>query len=499
MPTASPAHRGARLIVVLVLATLGVTPGCGRIDRALQRQIAMEADGLTPAVDDDKAVMRTAVEAHEKGLGTPDGGPLAPDAGLGDYVSLALRRNPAIRKSVRDLQVLGYRVPQVTSLDDPMVNLIPPTGDMTETAAGMMQGGGSVTQKIPFPGKLDARGRVAEQAVRMAFYALADVRIRTVAEVQRAYYAYYLAEVSIAVSRQSERLLRQIREVAAARYRAGAATQQDVLRAEVQLYALTNEVITFEQRRATARARLNALMDRPVAAALPGPAPFDLAAVEWRLPAALDQALESNPRLAGLRERIGRDLEVIKLARLSYYPDLSLGFGYTGIASSGISPVATGDDTWNLALGFNLPIWWQRLRAHVLESNAQALASVEEYAEVRNMVSFEVQDALVKIDTEYRQAVLLRDLIVPRAWQTVEVSTSAYRAGDLEFTALIDNWRAWLDFSLRYHAALAQLEQRFADLQQLLGAQVPRRASAAAPSEHVESPAAAGYGKESAR
>jgi outer membrane protein TolC len=333
----------------------------------------------------------------------------------------------------------------------------------------------------------------------MALYALADMRIRTVAEVQRAYYAYYLAEVSIAVSRQSERLLRQIREVAAARYRAGAATQQDVLRAEVQLYALTNEVITLEQRRATARARLNALMDRPVTAALPGPAPFDLAAVEWRLPAALDQALESNPRLAGLRERIGRDLEVIKLARLSYYPDLSLGFGYTGIASSGISPVATGDDTWNLALGFNLPIWWQRLRAHVLESNAQALASVEEYAEVRNMVSFEVQDALVKIDTEYRQAVLLRDLIVPRAWQTVEVSTSAYRAGDLEFTALIDNWRAWLDFSLRYHAALAQLEQRFADLQQLLGAQVPRRASAAAPSEHVESPAAAGYGKESAR
>ena len=63
---------------------------------------------------------------------------------------------------------------------------------------------------------------------------------------------------------------------------------------------------------------------------------------------------------------------------------------------------------------------------------------------------------------------------MPRAWQAVEVSTSAYQAGTLEFTALIDNWRKWLDFSLAYHRALAELEQRFADLQQLIG--VPRAA-----------------------
>jgi outer membrane protein, heavy metal efflux system len=472
-----PRRRVAAWLLVLVAAA---TAACGRINHDLQRQVAAEAAGLVPAVGDDAAVQHLAETVGAAGLPAPDGAAIAAAGGLADYVRIALRDNPAIHQAIRNLQALGYRVPQVTSLDDPMVNVIPPTGDMTETAAGMMQGAGTVSQKLPFPGKLSARGRVAEQSVRMALYALAEARIHIVAEVQKAYYGYYLADVSIQISRRSEDLLRQFREVAAARYRAGAATQQDVLRAEVQLYALTNELITLGQRQATARARLNTLMNRAVDAPLPPPASFDLAAVEWRLPEALDRALTSNPRLAGLRERIRRDLESIKLARLDYYPDLNLGFGYTGIASSGISPVATGDDTWNLALGFNLPIWWQRLRARVLESNAQALASVEEYADVRNLVSFEVQDALVKIDTEYRQAVLLRDLIVPRAWQTVEVSTSAYRAGNLEFTALIDNWRAWLDFSLRYQTALAQLEQRFADLQQLLGAQVPRVAAAAA-------------------
>jgi outer membrane protein TolC len=86
---------------------------------------------------------------------------------------------------------------------------------------------------------------------------------------------------------------------------------------------------------------------------------------------------------------------------------------------------------------------------------------------------------------------------VPRAWQAVEVSTSAYQAGSLDFTTLIDNWRKWLDSSLAYDRALAGLEQRFADLQQLIGVRVPRIATAAnetttpgpeAPAESIREP-----------
>jgi cobalt-zinc-cadmium efflux system outer membrane protein len=477
----SPLMRGpvSRSVYLLFLAALLTLAGCGAIDRALQKRVAMEAEGLSPAVDDDAAVQRVASEAAGGGVPGPDDTPLPPEAGLEDYIRIALRENPTIRRAIRQVQVLGYRVPQVTSLDDPMINIVPPTGDMTETAAGMMEGAAGVSQKIPFPGKLSARGRIAEQSVRMALDALADARISTVAQVQKAYDSYYLAEVSIQINRQSEDLLRQLRDVAAARYKAGAATQQDVLRAEVELYNLTNELITLQQQRATAQALLNSLMNRRVDAALPPPHPFQLSQVDWKLSQAMERAVASSPRLARVRDQIKRDLEAIKLAHLDYYPDLTAGFLYTFISPSGLSQVANGEDAWSLAFGFNLPIWWQRLRAGVLEGNAQALASTEEYAELRNLIFFGLQDTLVKIDTQYRQAVLFRDLIVPRAWQTVEVSTSAYQAGSLDFTTLIDNWRKWLDSSLAYDRALAGLEQRFADLQQLIGVRVPRIATAA--------------------
>ncbi len=459
---------------IALLALLAVT-GCAAVDGKLQRRVAAEAAPLQPAVEDDQAVVDTAAQSLHAGA-PPPVEPLPSGAGLDDYVRVALAENPAIRRAVRQAQVLGYQVPQMTSLDDPMLTLIPPTGDMIETAAGMMAGSVGVSQKLPFPGKLAARGRVAEQAVRMALDGIDEARVSTVGQVQRAYYSYYLAEVSIQITRESERLLGQIREVAAARYRTGQATQQDVLRAEVELYGLANDLITLEQQRTTAQAQLDSLMNRPVDAPLPPPRPFELAAVEWKLPQAIDRAVTSNPRLERLRAQIRRDLEAVDLAHLNYYPDLTLGTTYTAISSSGISPVRTGDDAWNLSLGLNLPIWWKRLRARVLEGNAQTLASVEEYDELRNQIFLQLQDTLVKIDTQYRQALLFRDLIVPRAWQAIEASNSAYQANAIEFTALIENWRKWLNLTLSYHRALAELEQRFADLRQLIGVQVPRRA-----------------------
>lgn len=449
--------------------------GCGAVNRTFLRQVEKEAATLTPEVTDDSAVKRVAETTAANRNPHPERWELPQGAGLEFYIEAALERNPAIKRAIRNVQALGYRVPQVTSLDDPVVNIVPPIGgDMAQTAAGVLQGALGIAQKIPFPGKLTSRGKIAEQAARMALDTLADVRITTVAQVKKAYYDYYLADVSVRINRESEDLLRQIRDVAEAKYRAGLASQQDVLRAEVELYTLTNELITLEQQRASARALLNALMDRHVDAPLPPPPAFDLDKVEWKLTEAMDRAVAKNPRLAMLRNQIRRDLEAIKLAKLDYFPDVNLGYNYTFVSSSGLSPIATGDDTWSLALQFNLPIWWQKLRAGVLEGNAQVLSSVEQYEEVRNLIFFSLQDTLVKVDTQYRQGVLYRDLIVPRAWQTVEVSQSGYQAGKIDFTTLVDNWRKWLDAALGYHRALAAEEQRFADLQQLIGLRVGR-------------------------
>jgi outer membrane protein TolC len=249
-------------------------------------------------------------------------------------------------------------------------------------------------------------------------------------------------------------------------------TQQDVLRAEVELYNLTNTLLTLDQERQTAIARLNLLLDRDVLAPIPEPEAFDPETVEWELGELLARAVERSPELKGLEQRVSRDLEAARLARLQYLPDFTVGGGYTFVSSGGISPVANGEDAWNLNFGMTLPIWLHRIRAGILERNAEILGSTLRYRSRRNELFFAIQDLFVRLDAEHRRAFLLRDSILPRARQTVEVSEREYQTGTLTFLTLIDNWRKLLDFDLQYHQALSLLHQHFAELERLVGGEL---------------------------
>lgn len=464
--------KGSLYLPLLMRVALVGMYGCASIDNGLKQQIAEEAKLLQPAVEDSEAIEKVALEVVDNKVSYSKS-TLLKDSKLEDYIVIALERNPSIHRKIRDIEALGFKVNQVTSLEDPMFSLTPPTGSMTQTTAGMVGTSLGAYQQIPFPGKLTKRGVVAEQEVRMAFASLSDLRIQLAAEVARGYYDFYLVNVSIKITEESQELLKQIRDVAYARYQAGEATQQDVLRAEVEIYVLMNELLTLQQQKISAQAKLNTLMSYAVDTELPAPKALELEVVELKLPELLDQAVKINPKLNAAKEQIKRDLEGMKLAQLSYYPDLRLGFGYSFIGS-GISPVANGNDIWSVPIGLNLPIWWQRINAEVNASNARTLSSIEQYEEMKNMLFYGIQDSLTKIDTQYRQAKLFKDLILPTSKQAVTVSTANYRAGDIEFTALVENWRNWLKLSLEFHKTLAGLEQRFADLRQFVGADLQR-------------------------
>ena len=439
----------------------------------LEQRIAEEAQDL-PSIGDQDAVREAGETVVQDALPWPEAVELPAEAGLAQYVELALQRNPRIRARIRELESLGMRVPQVTSLNDPMLSIMPPTGNMIQTAAGEVDGSIGISQGIPLPAKLESRGKIAEQVVRIALENLRSERLAVVSDVKRAYFAYYLAHVSIDVTSENLQLLMRLRDVAEAKYSAGKAAQQDLLRAQVELYSSSNELITLEQRRQTAIARLNVLMDRDVLADIPGPRAAEPSGISARIETVLARAVADNPGLAAMREQTRADLEAVRLAKLQYWPDFNVGALLTFISGSGLSPVASGEDAFSLSLGLSLPVWLERLRAGVLESNARVLAGAERYRGARNDVFFAIQDLFFKVDAAHRSAILLRDGILPRARQTVEVSESGYQAGEVDFTTLIDNWRRLLDLTLAYHSALATLEQRVAELEQVLGSGIER-------------------------
>ncbi len=431
-------------------------------------------------IDDERAVAENsgawsaqgnhnaAAGARRQAVEVPD------DAGPEDYVRLALQRNPSIHAAEQRIHRLANRIPQVTSFDDPMV-MVAPFGEMAETAAGQVGVMTGVSQKLPFPGKLDRRGRVAAQNVAEAVQELERVRLEVVADTRRAWWGFYYSARAIEVTERNRELLAQLRDVAEARYRAGTATQQDVLRASVEMSNLDNELLALRQEQTSARAMLNRLIDRPVAVPIAQPATRSQDALSLELDALLERAERTHPEVRRVRERIEGFRQRVALAGLNRWPDLTVGFNYNLVDSEGLSAVANGEDQWWVGFGVNLPIWTQRLDAAEYEAQRGVLEGIAALGETRNRIAFRVRDALARVESEQRQATLFRDVIIPQAQQTVDASLSGYQAGRLGFITLVDNWRKLLDFHLMYHRSLARLEQSFAELQEAVGHDLPRR------------------------
>ena len=425
----------------------------------------------------------------EREPATRGGVEIPENAAATDYVELALKRNPSIRAAEQRIRRLGQRIPQVTSLDDPMF-AVAPIGEMAETAAGQVGLMAGLSQRLPFPGKLETRGRIAEQMVAMAYQDLADTRLNVIADTRRAYWMHYFATQAIGVTEANRKFVQQFRNVAAARSPAVAPTQQDVLVAAVQRSALDNQLRTRRQRQNTAAAMMNSLLDRPVTATLPEPKLVKLDQIAVRLDQLLADAASTNPQIQKVRERIEGYRQQWKLAKLNRLPDLNVGVSYSAVENEGLSAIANGDDQWWLSFGINLPIWSAKLDAGENEAFRGMMEGMADLGNTQNRIAFRVQDAFVKVDTQQRLTILFRDVIVPQAQQTVDASLAGYRAGNLEFLTLIDNWRKLLDFQLMYHRSLAQLEQEFADLQRAVGSDLRRKPDAAPDAQPPKQPQA---------
>ena len=303
----------------------------------------------------------------------------------------------------------------------------------------------------------------------MARAQLAAVELATIAKVKRSYYELYFIQQAIAVTEADQKLLGEIRDVANARYKAGKASQQDLLRAELEISNVENELIRLRQRLESGQARLARILHiapqtkvRALDRVPTEQVPRDL---EWLQ----RQAVAARPELHAQLAALERDQRAVELARLDYMPDVTLGATWIDVASAGISPVANGRDSFLLTAGINLPIYRKRLDSSVRSAEAKAVSTARTYDSLRDATLEEVMDLFAQAQSQQDLLTLFREDILPKARQTLEVSSRAYNTGEVDFLQLIDNWRQLLRYEISYRRLEASLRQTLAELERVVG------------------------------
>jgi outer membrane protein TolC len=409
------------------------------------------------------------------------GGPLQ---SLRDYIVLALRENPDIKAAEQAARATAARVAQVTALPDPMLmaKVLP---EPVETAGGDNYFILGVQQSFPIPQKLDRAGRIALQEARMALAELQQTRLAVIAEVKRTYFRLYMIDMTIEIDLANQELLRELIDVVQSQVAAGRGTQGDALRAQVELSTLESQLIELRQQGQSAAALLNRVLSRPPGTVVPQPSPFDLRGVDLTLERLLELAVETNPDLQRLQQQIGRDREAVRLARLAWWPDFTVGLEWMPMEprpafvpppdpQTGMVPMVdrmseSGRDNWAITFGMSIPLWLEKIAGGVREARSRLLGSQHQLVSARNRVCSEVEDAYARVRAQQELAELFRSTIIPQAQQAYEVSRAAYASGTADFLFVIDNWQEWLTFTVQYHRALGELERSVADLEQALG------------------------------
>ena len=379
-----------------------------------------------------------------------------PDApALADYLRYAAEHNPGLEAAFYEWKAALERVPQARALMDPELSY------SYFVRESMTQQSASLSQMLPWYGKLRARGDVAlEQA--LAAEQRFSARLQQVrARVKQAYAEYAYLARALAVTREQHRILEDLEAGAQARFEAGDVPYADVVRAAVAVEQALDEIRSLEARRSSLVGRLNAALGRSADKPLPWPEPLPEARIAVDEAQLLAELARLNPELAALQHETAGRRYAHRLARQNAIPDLMLGVEYMDMV--------TMDDQVAVMASINLPIWGGRNRAERAEALAEFGAAARRRVDRRNELESELRLTWYRFEDANRRAVLFQDTLIPMADEALEATEAAYAQGQVEFQALTQAQSALQTLQLTYERTVADRFQALADLERLVG------------------------------
>lgn len=392
-----------------------------------------------------------------------------PGASVESLLALARQGNPDYAMQLREAEAAAERAVPAGALPDPRVRieLMDVTRGDTQTPTLLPNRTGStrywLMQEIPWFGKRDLRREIAELEARGARGRAEGAWHDVATRIKTTYaQAWYLA-ANEALSREILDLNARLERIAQARYAAGLAAQQDVIRAQVEQTGLRNELITVETERHHLHARMNALLGRPAGAPLatperlrplPGADRLDAEALETRARAGNPLLLSEDARLRAAEK--SRDL-----AFRNRYPDVTLGLVPNQFQNS--------VKQWDVMLELSVPLQQPTRRAQEREALAMLEAARARRSAAANQVQAELAENLAALAAARRAEALATDSLLPQASLTFQSALAGYETGKVDFATLLDAQRQIRQARLTRLRAQAEAQARLADIERILG------------------------------
>ncbi len=382
---------------------------------------------------------------------------------LDKAVSLALKDNPDLKASYQLWQASRNRISQALAPSKPQLGVRYeglPLGsfDLSKYELRTFL----VSQELMFPSRYFSMRKmsISESDVSSSFYQ--DKRLEITQKAKTAYLDLFLNLKSIEIIQENLTLLEHFVKVAEIKYTTGEAPQSDILKAQIELAKMNNELVTMRAMLEVSKGKLNILMNRLPYTPLSIQTDIVIPEFTWVLSDLQDKTLYSNPLLGASKSMVDVQKSSFSLAKQDYLPDFM--FEYMRMKTK------EGMRDWGLEFRASIPFWFLlKEKNEVKEKRASLLSAESDYQNMKNEISFEVQMAYVNTEASFRLMKLYEDRFLAQAEEALKVAEANYTSNLTDFLTLLDAQRTLRETRLDYYRALTDYLQNLAALERAVG------------------------------
>lgn len=379
---------------------------------------------------------------------------------LTQLIETVLSRNSDVSSMLATWSASQAHSEQVGAFDDPTVSyfIAPQTIGENDQDFGQKI---SISQRLPWPGKLELKEDIARLESKAAWEGLTRVRLRLTLRSQIAYADWYFVHAAIRINAINQSLLLEFQRIAEIKYAAGRTSKQDVLRAEVEAALLEHRDILLQGQRREILSVINTLLQRTPDLSLPPPSKLTTLS---DLPPVLDlrrKAINNHPELRALKARIRASRQRQALSKRDFYPDFKLDAGYNSLWNQTQKRLTIG-------ASINIPLRAKRHAASdEIRARTKQLDSLKTSKEAKILDT--LQRAFERVRENGHVLVLFSDRLLPLAEENLAAAQSDYESGKGGFLDLISAEKNLMQTQLQLEQARADYLRRRGILEHAIG------------------------------
>ncbi len=299
----------------------------------------------------------------------------ASENSLAAYLTEALFYNEDIKSAQANIIVAQHKTRQTGTLPDPQLGVYYYI-ESVETRTGPQEAAISLSQAVPWPGKLPLTKKISARDSIIAKARLNAVQLAVTSQVKQIYVEYGFNQKSKQINNENLELLKYLEGVALTKYTSGKLDYSTILKIQIEMAKADDRLRASQDRTLSILARLNSLLGADIHTKRSAPQmPF--ISMNETPEALLDHARQNSPNLIEARENITKAKLGRELAEKDFLPDLNFSIKtiITDKAEFG-DPQDSGNDPIIAGVTVNLPIFRDR-RHEAVEQNESTRQSAQ--------------------------------------------------------------------------------------------------------------------------